>query len=93
MVFDIGLSDRVSSKEWLEYITSRGYGAVPFFDNSNTKVVGYILRGPRGNKKTVCIDVNGLMSMFVAKLWCDVVDYSTLKAKRNRREKLRREGC
>jgi hypothetical protein len=61
-----------------EYVKSRGYSAKPILNSQAAtegkplQVMGYELRGPRGNKKVVAAD-----DMFGTELWCDGVDYAT----------------
>jgi hypothetical protein len=61
-----------------EYVKSRGYKAEPILNSQAAaegqplQVMGYLLRGPRGNKKVVTPD-----DMFGTELWCDGVDYAT----------------
>lgn len=62
------------------YVESRGYHAKPILNTDAAtqglplRVMGYELRGPRGNKTVITGE-----DMFVAKLWCDGVDYATRK--------------
>jgi hypothetical protein len=64
------------------YVESRGYKAEPLLNSIAAaegrplEVVGYTLRGPRGNKKVVTPD-----DMFGTKLWCDSVDYATKRVR------------
>jgi len=51
------------------------------------------MRGPRGNKKVVGKNADGLLPLFDAQLWCDGVDYSTSAVERlNATGRYRRDG-
>jgi hypothetical protein len=76
----------VSATEFVAYVESRGYKTEPVLvladEGVPLRVGGYTLMGPRGNKKTVIKNNNGLLPLFDAELWCDGVDYSTAQLKR-----------
>ena len=73
--------------DFIAYVESRGYRATPITntiaaaEGAYLKVVGYELRGPRGNKTVVGKRPDGTLPKFDAELWCDGVDYATARIK------------
>ena len=91
-------AEYLEPKEFVAYIGRRGYRAEPILNTTAVgngapvEIVGFEIKGPRGNKMTIAKNLDGLLPMFHATLWCDAVDYSTRKiterrerAARNRR--------
>jgi hypothetical protein len=76
----------VTPREFVAYVESRGYAAAPITNTTaaasgaDLEIVGYELRGPRGNK-TVVGKTDGKLPLFDARLWADGVDYATRKIK------------
>jgi hypothetical protein len=59
------------------YMISRGYSAVPVHANEDkARIVGFSLKGPRGNKGFVPA-TDGVVSRDSVDLWCDAVDYAS----------------
>jgi hypothetical protein len=75
----------------------KGYKAIPVTNHiqfmqegGELEIMGYELRGPRGNRKLITKDEDGLVSMSSVELWLDMIDYSSAKiaeAKRRPRRK------
>jgi hypothetical protein len=78
----------LSPREFTAYVEQRGYKATPVTNSiaaaegADLMIVGYELRGPRGNKKFVGKNSDGLLPQFDAQLWADGVDYATAKFSR-----------
>ena len=75
-------------QDFIAYVEGRGYRAVPItntiavaLDGADLAIVGYELRGPRGNKTVVGKRSDGTLPKFDAELWCDGVDYTTARIK------------
>jgi len=64
------------STEIIAYVIKRGYATEPVSDDAGM-IVGFKLIGPRGNKKIIGINDDGLLSLLHVKFWCDGVDYAT----------------
>lgn len=75
----------ITDRQLREYIEGRGYRATPVTNTiaaasgAPLEVVGYDLRGPRGNKHFVGKESDGCFRIESAKLWADGVDYATAK--------------
>jgi hypothetical protein len=73
-------STYLPAKDFCDYVASRGYRTEPVLTNTTADrfgIVGYRLIGPRGNKKIVGKNADGLLPLFDAQLWCDGVDCAT----------------
>ena len=75
-------------QDFIAYVEGRGYRAVPIantiavaLDGADLAIVGYELRGPRGNETVVGKRSDGTLPKFDAELWCDGVDYATSRLK------------
>lgn len=75
-----------SPREMLDFVKARGYSAEPVTNcqaavdqGAPLTIMGYELRGPRGNKGVIIKDPDGLYSREHVELWCDSVDYATAK--------------
>lgn len=81
-------TEYVAPHAFIDFVKARGYRAIPITnttaasEGADLQIVAYELRGPRGNKKVVGKNRDGLLPLFDAKLWCDGVDYATAKTKR-----------
>lgn len=53
--------------------------AEPIIPEGWTHANGYILRGPRGNKKVVVVKADGMIDGFSVKLWLDGIAYGDAK--------------
>lgn len=68
----------VTAAEFIGYVRSRGYRADPILtDTTPARINGYMLLGPRGNRRAVCMRADGLMPLADARLWCDGVNYGS----------------
>jgi len=82
------MKDMIEVTEFLEYVQRRGYKALALLNTTGVgegkdmQINAYELRGPRGNRKVVIKDKDGLLSLFDAQLWCDGVDYATQRIRR-----------
>jgi hypothetical protein len=85
--------NRITARELMNYLKTRGrsYRAEPIFnsiaaaqDAAPLVVMGYALRGPRRNQKTVAVDADGTYPLDEVKLWCDGIDYATAKINERR---------
>lgn len=88
MSIDAAFKMTVGPREFCAYVDCRGYEAFPVTntiaasEGQPLEVVGYDLRGPRGNKTFVPKGKDGKLSIEAAALWCDGVDYATTKINR-----------
>ena len=79
----------VTGRQLCAFVEGRGYRAVPVTnavaaaDGAPLEVVGYDLRGARGNK-TFIARTGGGFSLSQAALWADGVDYATDKVEKAR---------
>jgi len=84
------MDDRyVTPDVFIAFVDGRGYKAEPItndlameLDGVPERIVGYTLRGPRGNKTVVTMNTEGLLALSDAKLWCDGVDYATANGRK-----------
>lgn len=53
-------------------------------EGSPLKVMGYTLRGPRGNRKVVELDDDGMVDFASVKLWLDGIAYANAKIEARR---------
>jgi hypothetical protein len=76
--------------ELCKYVASRGFKAQPIMnthaaaEGQPLRVMGYQLKGPRGNRTTVAQTPDGDYSFDAVRLWCDGVDYATTKVMERR---------
>lgn len=81
----------VQPREFIDYVTSRGYKALPLTNSqavaegAELKIMAYELVGPRHNRTIVMKNADGLLPLDDAALWCDGVDYATKKVASKRR--------
>ena len=87
----------VPVRTMLDYVEARGYRATPITNHvqflqegGELVVMGYELRGPRGNRKVIEKGEDGMVSLASVELWCDMIDYSSAKLAERRIENVRR---
>lgn len=80
-------------RDMLDAVEAKGYTATPVTNHiqfmqegGSLEIMGYELRGPRGNRKLIEKDADGLVSMASVELWFDMIDYSTNKITERKRK-------
>jgi hypothetical protein len=66
--------------EMTALLAVHGARAVPMFHPDTAAPAGFMLHGPRGNKKCVFVTDAGWVDGFSVKLWCDGIAYGDKRA-------------
>lgn len=79
------MKQMVDARGLVSFVEERGYratavtNAIAAAEGAPLVVIGFELRGPRGNKHFIPKDRDGQFSLDDAKLWADCVDYASAK--------------
>lgn len=91
---DMAVQDMVTTDKMIAFVEDRGFKVKPILntiaagEGKPLEVTGFNLFGPRGNKTCLGKDKAGLVSLSMASLWCDCVDYATAKIKERKKARV-----